>query len=71
MSDVEVIGITPVLGVGLPEDKIPYNVQSASAADFEKGTSLDITDFMNRNFSSVIVNDAQNNPLQPDIQYRG
>ncbi len=71
MSDVEVIGITPVLGVGLPEDKIPYNVQSASAADFEKSTSLDITDFMNRNFSSVIVNDAQNNPLQPDIQYRG
>lgn len=71
MSDVEVIGITPVLGVGLPEEKIPYNVQSASAADFEKGTSLDITDFMNRNFSSVIINDAQNNPLQPDVQYRG
>lgn len=71
MSDVEVIGITPVLGVGLPEEKIPYNVQSASAADFEKGTSLDITDFMNRNFSSVNVNNAQNNPLQPDIQYRG
>ena len=71
MSDVEVIGITPVLGVGLPEEKIPYNVQSASAADFEKGTSLDITDFMNRNFAGVSINDAANNPLQPDVQYRG
>jgi iron complex outermembrane recepter protein len=68
---IEVIGITPVLGVGLPKEKIPYNVQSASSADLDKNISLDITDFMNRNFSSVIVNDAQNNPLQPDIQYRG
>ncbi len=71
MSEVEVIGVTPVLGVGLPKEKIPYNVQSSSASDLEKTTSLDITDFMNRNFGSVIVNDAQNNPLQPDIQYRG
>ena len=71
MSDVEVIGITPVLGVGLPVEKIPYNVQSASADALAKGVSLDITDFMNRNFSSVNVNNAQNNPLQPDIQYRG
>lgn len=68
---IEVIGITPVLGVGLPKEKIPYNVQSASSDDFERTTSLDITDMMSRNFNSVIVNDAQNNPLQPDIQYRG
>ncbi|MEM6998980.1 MAG: TonB-dependent receptor [Pseudomonadota bacterium] len=71
LSDLEIIGITPVLGVGLPKEKIPYNVQSSSADDFDRTTSLDITDFMNRNFGSVIVNDAQNNPLQPDIQYRG
>ena len=38
MSSVEVapividfISITPVLGVGLPVEKIPYNVQSSSA----------------------------------------
>ncbi|MEX0951531.1 MAG: TonB-dependent receptor [Gammaproteobacteria bacterium] len=68
---VDVIGNTPTLGVGLPANKIPYNIQSATSDDLEKGSSLDITDYMNRNFSSVIVNDAQNNPLQPDIQYRG
>lgn len=68
---LEVIGITPVLGVGLPKEKIPYNVQSASSDDFERTASLSITDMISRNFSSVIVNDAQNNPLQPDIQYRG
>jgi iron complex outermembrane recepter protein len=68
---IEVIGVTPVLGVGLPKEKIPYNVQSASSDDFDRTTSLDITDLMNRNFSSLVVNDAQNNPLQADVQYRG
>lgn len=71
MDAIEVIGVTPTLGVGLPETKIPYNIQSATSEDLDKSKSLDITDYMNRNFSSVIVNDAQNNPLQPDIQYRG
>jgi iron complex outermembrane receptor protein len=68
---IEVIGITPTLGVGLPENKIPYNVQSATGDDLDKSKSLDLTDFMNRNLGSVIINEAQNNPLQPDIQYRG
>ncbi len=68
---IEVIGITPVSGIGLPAEKIPYQIQSASSDDFNNTTSLDITDFMNRNFGSVAINDAQNNPLQPDVQYRG
>ncbi len=71
MDAIEVIGVTPTLGVGLPEDRIPYNVQSADAEDLQDSSSLDLTDYMNRNFSSVIVNDAVNNPLQPDVQYRG
>ncbi|MCS3902967.1 outer membrane receptor protein involved in Fe transport [Methylohalomonas lacus] len=71
MQAIEVIGVTPTLGVGLPEDKIPYNVQSADDEDLDRTKSLDITDYMNRNFAGVIVNDAVNNPLQPDIQYRG
>ncbi|HLF11062.1 MAG TPA: TonB-dependent receptor, partial [Gammaproteobacteria bacterium] len=32
---------------------------------------LDLADFMKRNMASVFVNEAQGNPLQPDIQYRG
>ena len=78
MSSVEVapividfISITPVLGVGLPVEKIPYNVQSSSASDLDRGANLDITDFMERSFNSVTINEAANNPLQPDLQYRG
>lgn len=71
LEPVEVIGVTPVHGVGLPEAKIPYAVQSASGADLERFQSLDLTDFINRRLGSVNLNAAQNNPLQPDVQYRG
>lgn len=68
---VEVIGITPTHGVGLPEKVIPYNIQSATSEDIERSTSLDLADYMNRNLGSVTINDAQNNPLQRDVQFRG
>jgi hypothetical protein len=68
---IDLISITPVLGVGLPVEKIPYNVQSSSSSDLDQGTNLDITDFMERSFNSVNINEAANNPLQPDLQYRG
>jgi len=68
---IEVIGVTPMHGVGLPKELIPYSVQSASSDDIERSQSLGLTDFMNRNLGSVTINDAQNNPLQADVQYRG
>ncbi|PCH65254.1 MAG: TonB-dependent receptor [Gammaproteobacteria bacterium] len=71
LSDIEVIGTTPLHGVGLPADQIASNVQSATAADIEASQSLDITDFLNKTFGSVSINSAQNNPFQPDLQFRG
>ena len=70
-EEIVVIGVTPARGSELPESKIPYNVQSASAAGLADSQSLDVTDYLNRNFLSISINDAQNNPLQPDVQYRG
>ena len=70
-STVEVIGTTPAHGVGLPEELIPFNIQSASSEDIERSQTLGLTDFLNRNLGSITINDAQNNPLQSDIQYRG
>ena len=70
-EEIIVIGVTPTGGAGLPEGKIPYNVQSASAAEIDRSQSLDITDFLRHNLGSVTHNDAQGNPLQPDVQYRG
>jgi len=68
---IEVIGITPAHGTGLPADMIPFSIQTATAEDIERSQSLDLSQFLNRNLGSVTINEAQNNPLQPDIQYRG
>jgi len=71
LGEVEVIGVTPTHGVGLPKEKIPANVQSATAEDLERSRSADLTGFMNLNLGSVNINEAQSNALQPDVQYRG
>lgn len=66
-----VVGTTPTHGVGLPLDKIPANVQTATSQDLDRAQALDLSSFMNRNLGSVTLNAAQNNPLQPDLQFRG
>ena len=71
LSNIEVIGTTPLHGVGLPADQIASNIQSATAEDIANSQSLDMTDFMNKTLGSVSINSAQNNPFQPDLQFRG
>ncbi len=70
-DEIVVVGVTPSQTIGFPEDKVPYNVQTAVAEDMERAQSLALSDFLNSQFGSVSINDAQNNPLQPDLQYRG
>src|SRR5690606_17372954 len=70
-EEVVVIGVTPGGTSGLPEAKIPFNVRSATSEEIDRSQSLDLSDFLNRNMGSVSLNDAQNNPLQRDLQYRG
>jgi outer membrane receptor protein involved in Fe transport len=52
-------------------ERVPANVQSATAEDIERLQSLDLTDFLRREFGSVSITHAQNNPLQPDVTFRG
>ncbi|MBI4006801.1 MAG: TonB-dependent receptor [Gammaproteobacteria bacterium] len=70
-EEIVVIGVTPTHGVNLPIELIPYSVQSATSEDLDSAQSFDLSDFMNRNLGSISINEAQNNPLQPDVQYRG
>ena len=67
---IEVVGTTP-LGNGLDTNRIAANVQTASGAELREQSALDLADFMRRSMASVFVNEAQSNPLQPDVQYRG
>jgi outer membrane receptor protein involved in Fe transport len=71
LQDIQVIGTTPIGGVGLDADKIPTKTQSADADDIERVQSLDISDLLNRTMGSVNISAAQNNPFQPNLNYRG
>jgi outer membrane receptor protein involved in Fe transport len=71
LQEVEVIGVTPTHGVGLPKEQIPVNVQSATSADLERTQSLDLARYLNTNLGSVNLNEVTGNPLQPDVQFRG
>jgi outer membrane receptor protein involved in Fe transport len=68
---VDVIGVTPLQGSGIAAQKIPANIQTVSSEQLEKTQSLSLAEYINRYLGSVSINEAQSNPLQPDIYYRG
>jgi iron complex outermembrane recepter protein len=71
LETMEVVGVTPLQGSGVSADKIPANVQTVNADQMKKAQTISLSDYINRYLGSVSVNEAQNNPLQPDIYYRG
>ena len=71
LPTVVVIGVTPLQGAELDRNQVAAPVQTATSRDIDRSHALDLTAFMNRTLGSVHVNDIQNNPLQPDINYRG
>src|SRR5689334_22089408 len=71
LPTVVVVGVTPLPGAEIDRNKVPAPVQTATSQDVDRSHALDLTAFMNRALGSVYVNDVQNNPLQPDINYRG
>ena len=70
VSQVVVVGATP-LGGAINVDKAAAPIQTATAAEIETSHALDLSAFMTRKLAGVYVNDIQNNPLQPDLNYRG
>ncbi len=71
LGTMEVIGQTPLAGTGLSADKMPAHVQSVTAEQIQETQALSLADYMNRYLGSVHINEAQNNPFQPDVYYRG
>ncbi len=69
-SEILVIDVVPA-GSGIDSSKLPYPIQIGSAQELQNVGAVSLADFMGQSFSSVSLNDAQNNPLQRDLQYRG
>src|SRR5688572_10010185 len=68
---VTVIAPTPLAGVEVPTSQIQAPVQVATERELTNSGALDLSDFLNRRFNSVHVNEVQGNPFQPDVNYRG
>ncbi len=68
---MQVVGTTPLPGLGTPLADVPANVQSFNRSDFDRQRPLELTDFLGANANSVAVSAAQGNPYQQDISFRG
>lgn len=68
-DEIIVTAPTPLADVG--EGALPFPAQTASDEQIEAVHATDLTDYLKRMAGGVFVNDVQNNPLQPDINYRG
>jgi outer membrane receptor protein involved in Fe transport len=71
LSQITVIGNTPLGGLGLPLNQMPSNVQTADAKDMQRQQTLGLADYLNNNFSGVSVSESADNPFQLDINYHG
>lgn len=71
LERIEVVGATPVFGSGIPVEKIPSNLQSVDSDDLDRYQSLNLPDYLDRNLQGVTINNAQSNPFQPDVRFRG
>ncbi len=65
------VAATPLPGTDIPLDEIPAPVQTATARDLEQTGALDLSDLLTQRLSGVHINQNQENPYQPDINYRG
>ncbi|HVO08541.1 MAG TPA: TonB-dependent receptor plug domain-containing protein, partial [Burkholderiaceae bacterium] len=68
---VEIIGTTPLPGLGTPLRDVPANVQVYSGRELGKQRQGNLSEFLENNPTSVTVNSAQGNPYQTDISFRG
>ncbi|MFT6551885.1 MAG: outer membrane cobalamin receptor, partial [Zhongshania marina] len=70
VENVRVVGMSP-MGIGSLTELSPFQVKAFSAEDIDKDNAYSVAEFLNQHGGGISVNDAQNNPLQPDIRFRG
>jgi iron complex outermembrane receptor protein len=62
---------TPVDPGLIERDKVPANVQTLSAADFDHAKAPDLLDAISRRLPGIALEDQTGNEFQRDLNYRG
>ena len=71
LPTVEIIGATPLGGVGVPLSQFPANAQTLSAKDVNEQGVTNLADLLNNNIGQVSVSNGTGNGYQNDVNYRG
>ncbi len=71
LTQIVVVGTTPVPGMTVDADKVPANLQTLSAADLRQDGTSSLVNALSTRLSSINSNDTLADPFQPDILYRG
>jgi iron complex outermembrane recepter protein len=70
-EQVDVVGVTPIHGLGVPKSKVPANVQVFTVGDLSSPTRRDVAALLSERAVSVHINESQGGTLQPDVLFRG
>lgn len=70
-TTINVMALTPIGALDVPLSDVPLPVQTLNFQTIEDTNAIDLTDVMKRRLNGVYVNENQNNPFQPDVNYRG
>eukprot|EP01034_Spumella_vulgaris_P038365 gene38365-47368_t len=71
MASVEIVGMTPLPGLGVDRKTLPYAVQTASEAALARADGANLSELLARSFAGVNVNEISGSPFQNDLTYRG
>jgi outer membrane receptor protein involved in Fe transport len=71
LGRIDVIGTTPLPGLGTPVENVPANVQVFTSRDLARRRAPTLPSFLERDAASLTINSAQGNMFQPDVSYRG
>lgn len=70
LPQIDIIATTPMGSSGIPLDRFAGNAQVIGLKDIPPDTAS-IADVLNEQGNSVFINDAQGNPFNIDLNYRG
>jgi iron complex outermembrane recepter protein len=71
MPQVEVVGLTPVLGTTVPLDQVPSNVQTLTAPQLENYHPWSLPEALDNNLGSVSLSDTEGNPFETNLNFHG
>nr|MBL0711489.1 Plug domain-containing protein [Colwellia sp.] len=71
IEKIAVIGSTPLSNNTVTTQNIIGSTQHITQKDIVRAQAISLADHMRNQLVSVNINDVQNNPFQPDVNYRG